>query len=112
MVLLKFLVLTISIFPLVYSIKNIIQLKINAAILYYPVFFIFFPLHILFDLTIGKPNYGNQFYNFSRSYDDNLTNLIYLFFLLFLILTFIYLQRKNKVFIQKLVLLPKKISFQ
>lgn len=85
-----------SIIPLFYSAKKIfIANNVNAAILIYPVFFIFYPLHLFFDITIGIPDYPSKFYSLDKATHDFTTIIIYLAVQFVYISIFNYFQRKN-----------------
>ncbi|EJD6613940.1 hypothetical protein M0L22_RS11265 [Providencia rettgeri] len=84
-----------SLVALFYSAKKIVVNKINAAILIYPVFFIFYPLHLFFDITMGIPDYPSKFYSLDKATHDFTTVMLYLAIQFVYISIFIYFQRKE-----------------
>lgn len=90
----KLTVFLYSLIPLFYSTKRIIKNKINAAILIYPVFFIFYPLHLFFDITVGIPDYPSKFYSLDKATHNFTTVIIYLIIQSIYISIFFYFQRK------------------
>lgn len=95
MLLFKLLVAALSLLPLFFSIKGIVKLKLNAAIVYYPVFFVFFPLHLIADVVFGEPYFPSNFSGMVEPYNDVYTNIIYLLFLVGVSLIVMFFQAKK-----------------
>ncbi|MFA0313068.1 hypothetical protein AB4495_21240 [Vibrio splendidus] len=92
--LLKFLVFLLALFPLFFSIKKIFTGRINTAIVIFPVFFLFYIVHLFLDVVLGKPIYISKFYSLEVAVSDTSTILIYLSYLILITLLFCRLQRR------------------
>lgn len=57
MLVLDIFVFLFSLFVFFLSVKNLLAGRINAASMYYPVFFLFFPFGLLLDFLFGSPSY-------------------------------------------------------
>lgn len=72
----------VSVFLLYYCISSLSKKRYNASILYYPVFYIFFSIHLIFDYFIGIPSLKVSLSSLEYTLHDRETNLLYNVFLL------------------------------
>ncbi|HEK2728002.1 hypothetical protein ACK4PD_08335 [Proteus mirabilis] len=95
-----------SIYVLIKSLSFILRKKYNAAILYYPIFFFFFPIHTILDYLIGYPNYKKDIQRLTFPMQDNDTNIIYYAFIIIINFILLYYVNKNKKIIK-----DRKVAF-
>ncbi|EFF3085111.1 hypothetical protein B8Z50_004798, partial [Escherichia coli] len=83
-------------FPIYYSLKWIFKGQINAAIICYPIFFFFYPLHLIFDITLGFPEFPKKFLNLEVAMKNSYSNYIYFLILVSIITIFLISQRRPR----------------
>ncbi len=92
MIFLKLILMVISISCFYFTVKSIFTREINSAVLFYPVFFLIFPMHLYLDVLFGIPNYDLKYQDFVSSYNDLDSNYIYLSMIIALSLIINFLQ--------------------
>lgn len=86
--LLEYLHIFLSVALLLFSLMHIKNKKINTAILYYPIFFFFFPLHDLLNVFVGYPNFPKKLALIQRSLTDE--NTLYYYYTLMILLNCLF----------------------
>jgi hypothetical protein len=92
----KAIVFTLSLYPLQYSLRSFLKGKINAAVILYPIFFVFYSIHLLLDVIYGVPIYQKKFHSFYLATQNLETVIIYLLYVVSVIGVFTYFQKKRK----------------
>lgn len=92
----KGLVFLLSLYPLQYSLRSFLNGKINAAVILYPIFFVFYSIHLLLDVIYGVPIYPKKFHSFYLATQNLETVIIYLLYVVSVTGVFTYLQKKRK----------------
>ncbi len=86
-----------SIFMLSVSINKLSKKRYNAAILYYPVFFLIFPFHNILDITFGLPEYKSSIFSLEETlYNDNASIIYYIFIFIMNFIFFIFFIGKKQ----------------
>lgn len=85
-----------SIYIFIKSISFILKKRYNAAILYYPIFFSFFPAHTILDYLVGYPNYKKDIQRLTFPMQDDTTNIIYYIFIIIINLLLLHYLNKSK----------------
>ncbi|OEE86165.1 hypothetical protein A1OQ_02885 [Enterovibrio norvegicus FF-162] len=93
----KLLIFLYSLLPLSYSMLYFLKGRTNTAVIFYPVFFLFYPLHLLFDVVFGVPYYPKKFSQLEIAVGNHEVISVYLIYIFFLITLIWCLQLKVKV---------------